>query len=92
MKIYDPTATAQQQSLTQAPRLSSLQNAHIALLSNGKANADRLLLATAQRFAEQHNCTFTEVAFKPHAGAPAAPDLLQGLAHEAAFLLTAAGD
>lgn len=75
-----------------APRLTSLADARMGLLSNGKANADVLLEETAALFTANFGCTVSHFIDKRNASRPAEPAHHQALAAEADFLLTAVGD
>ena len=92
IRLMDPggSATAVERSL--APRLGSLEGQRIALLTNGKHNADVLLRETAALFAERHGCREVDFFDKRNAGNPCRPDRLEALCEEADFLITAVGD
>lgn len=92
MQLIDPTVKAAEQSNVRAPKMTSLQGTTIGLLSNGKANADRLLEETAALFQAEHHCRVLEVVFKRNASAPAPQSMIDDLADRCDFLLTANGD
>ena len=92
MRLIDPTVSGPEQKRESAPRLASLDGRRIALLSNGKANADVLLRATAQRFVKANDCEVVEFFDKRGAGTPCPPEQLKRLAGVADFLITAVGD
>ena len=92
MRLVDPTVSGPEQRREGAPRLANLEGKRIALLSNGKANADVLLQETAKRFVEAHRCEVVEFFDKRNAGTPCQVEHLQRLAGGADFLITAVGD
>jgi hypothetical protein len=92
MELYDPTVTRIERDYKRAPALESLQGKTIALLSNGKLNADEFLSATAALFAQQHDCTVLPIFYKSNASGPAPSSTLAEMAEAADFMLTANGD
>lgn len=92
IRLMDPGGTGTTVERSLAPRLASLTGQRMALLTNGKHNADVLLRETAAVFAERHGCR--EVGFfdKRNAGNPCPADRLEALSEEADFLITAVGD
>ena len=92
MKLFDPTVSVSQGQNSRAPRLSSIDGLKIGLLSNGKANADLLLKETAALFEERHGCELLELACKANSSGPAPGPLIERLARECDWLLTATGD
>ncbi|NKB98144.1 MAG: hypothetical protein GKR90_06570 [Pseudomonadales bacterium] len=92
MELFDPTAPGQEQVRTRAPALANLDDLTIGLLSNGKAKADVLIRATAQRLINRFGGKYLDVKFKKHASEPASTELLTNLSHECDYLITAAGD
>ena len=93
MQLIDPTAKSPTQNHQFAPRLTSLANKRIALLSNGKANARPLLLKTAEIFRLNDQCeVLTDMAFKTNASAPADDGVIESLAARSDILITANGD
>ena len=92
IRLMDPGGSGTTVERTLAPRLASLTGQRMALLTNGKHNADVLLRETAAVFAERHGCR--EVGFfdKRNAGNPCRADRLEALCKEADFLITAVGD
>ena len=92
MELYDPTVTRIERVYARAPALDSLQGKTIALLSNGKLNADEFLSATAALFEQQHDCKVLPIFYKSNASAPAPSSTLSQMADAADFMLTANGD
>lgn len=92
LELLDPTGQTPQTGYAAAPRLASLDELRIGLLSNGKVNADRLLRLTAERFVQQHGCHIARETAKPNASRIADPQLLRDLSHDVDFLITAVGD
>jgi hypothetical protein len=92
MELLDPTAPGQDQLRQRAPALTTLDGLTIGLLSNGKANADQLIRATAHRLTRRFAGQYLDVKYKRHPSEPAPTELLTNLAHECDYLITAAGD
>tara|TARA_B100000902_G_C27096441_1_gene806515 strand:+ start:648 stop:929 length:282 start_codon:yes stop_codon:yes gene_type:complete len=93
MQLIDPTAKSPTQNHKFAPRLNSLANKRIALLSNGKANARLLLLKTAELFRLHDQCELlSDMVFKTNASAPAEDGVIASLAERSDILITANGD
>jgi len=92
LRLIDPTVPSNMNAHGTAPRLGDLEGLRVGLLGNGKINADILLQETAALFVERHDCRVLELKEKAHAGKPCVSDLLQAIAEESDFLLTAAGD
>tara|TARA_Y100000588_G_C13689417_1_gene683771 strand:- start:123 stop:407 length:285 start_codon:yes stop_codon:yes gene_type:complete len=90
--LLNPNGETHQPARSQATRLSDLTGLKVGLLSNQKANAERLLLDTAQLFVDKHQCSPLKVEKKDDMSRPAEPEMLAAIANEADFLLTAAGD
>ena len=93
MQLIDPTAKSPTQNHKFAPRLNSLANKRIALLSNGKSNARLLLLKTAELFRLHDQCELlSDMVFKTNASAPAEDGVIASLAERSDILITANGD
>lgn len=92
MQLIDPTVTSPTQDNTRAPNLVTIEGRKIGLLSNGKVNADVLLRETAEIFSSKHNCQVMELRRKTNASAPAPAKIIEQLAQECDFLITANGD
>ena len=92
MKLIDPTVPGADTHCQRAPRLPSVNNLTVGLLTNGKVNADVLLHETAALFADRNGCRVAEMAWKRNASAPAEPAILREIADGSDFLLTAMGD
>ena len=92
MELIDPTVPGSQHDNARAPRLESLEGKTIGVLSNGKLNADGLLDATADLFHKRFGGTVLKRVYKSNPSAPAPTETLTNLAHEADYIITAAGD
>lgn len=93
--VYDPTVDdrAGESQAAMAPRLPDLRGRRIALLSNGKVNADVLLRDVGRLFAERHGCHVVMEENKGDATRPADPALLRQIAGaDIDFMVTAVGD
>lgn len=92
MQLMDPTVMAAEQANTRAPELASFDGKTVGLLSNGKLNADLLLLETAAIFKARHGCEVLALAYKRNPSAPAPKGSIDDLAVRCDFLITATGD
>ncbi|OGP90003.1 MAG: hypothetical protein A2156_01390 [Deltaproteobacteria bacterium RBG_16_48_10] len=54
LTVFDPTTTAEGQTITFAPRPKSLRNLRIGLVDNTKFNSDKLLLRIASILEREH--------------------------------------
>jgi hypothetical protein len=92
MQLMDPTVDAATRDFHRAPMLDSLEGLTIGLLTNGKVNADVLVSETAALFVERHGCKVTTMFAKTNASAPAPDGMLDDIAAQCDFLITASGD
>ena len=92
MRLYDPTASGVQRTLSRAPALAALEGRTIGVLENGKLNAMEMLGELAALFEARHGCTVRPLYAKSNASAPAPADLLVRAAAEVDFLITGLGD
>lgn len=92
MKLIDPTVKSASHNCVNAPRLDRIEGKTIGLLTNGKVNADVLLRETAELFRTRHQCRVLDMSSKQNASAPAPGGIIQDLALECDFLITAMGD
>ena len=91
-ELLDPTGEPTLTGYVAAPRLTSLDGLRLGLFSNGKVNADRLLRETAEIFVSQHGCSVVVDSGKANASRIAEPQLLERIANDVDFLVTAVGD
>ncbi len=92
MQLIDPTVTTSAEALARAPALTTLENCTIGILSNGKLNADNLLVATARQLQERFGGKILDIVYKNNPSAPAPGETLTNLSPECDYLLTATGD
>ena len=94
LALYDPTVDdLKVPQATAAPRLTSLDGRTIALLSNGKVNADLLLHEVGRIFTERHGCRVVMEEDKRGSSRPAPPEMLHRIAAaDVDFMVTAVGD
>lgn len=92
LELLDPTGEPAPTGFTAAPRLTSLDGLRIGLFANGKVNADVLLRRTAEVFVERHGCDIVIDSGKRNASRIAEPQLLERIANDVDFLITAVGD
>ena len=92
IELMNPKGRPHPSERNHAARPARLEGLTVGLLSNRKANAEKLLLATARRFVDRHRCVALPVETKGDASRPADSEMLRSLALRSDFLLTAAGD
>ena len=93
LQLYDPTIDDMEaRDTSEAQRLPSLENCTIGLLTNGKVNADILLREVGSLFEQRHNCRVLLEENKGNASRPAPAELLQQIAADVDFMVTAVGD
>ena len=92
LELFDPTGEPTPTGFSAAPRLTSVEGLRIGLFSNGKVNADKLLRYTAEVFEQQANCNIVIDSGKRNASRIADPQVLERIANDVDFLITAVGD
>ena len=92
LELFDPTGEPAPTGYAAAPRLTTLDGLKIGLFSNGKVNADKLLRYTGEVFEREAGCTITIDSGKRNASRIAEPQVLERLANDVDFLITAVGD
>ena len=92
LELFDPTGEPAPTGFCSAPRLSTLEGLRIGLFSNGKVNADKLLRYTAEVFEKQERCNIVIDSGKRNASRIAEPQVLERIAIDVDFLITAVGD
>ena len=92
MRLYDPTSSGPQRSLSRAAPIARLEGLTIGVLENGKLNAIEMLGELAALYEARHGCTLQAVYSKSNASAPAPAGVLAQAAAEVDFLITGLGD
>ena len=92
IELLDPTGEPTPTGYASAPRLAGIDGLRIGLFSNGKVNADRLLRYTADVFERRAGCRVAIDEGKPNASRIAEPQVLERIANDVDFLITAVGD
>lgn len=92
LELFDPTGEPTPTGYAAAPRLTRLDGLSIGLFSNGKVNADRLLRYTAEVFEREAGCKIVIDSGKRNASRIADPQVLERIANDVDFLITAVGD
>ena len=92
MRLYDPTSSGPQRSLSRAPVLTSLDGRTIGILENGKLNAPEMLREIAALFEARHGCSVRPLYHKSNASAPSPKETLAQTVKEVDFLITGLGD
>lgn len=92
LELFDPTGEPTPTGYAAAPRLANLDGLKIGLFSNGKVNADKLLRYTGEVFEREAGCTITIDSGKRNASRIAEPQILERIANDVDFLITAVGD
>ncbi len=92
MRLYDPTSSGPERTLSRAAAISALEGKTIGILENGKLNAMDMLREVAALFEARHGCTIRTIYSKSNASAPAPSGILAQAANEVDFLITGLGD
>ena len=92
MRLYDPTSSGPQRTLSRAAPMANLDGKTIGILENGKLNAVEMLRELAALFEARHGCRVEAVYSKSNASAPAPEGVLPKAAAEVDFLITGLGD
>ena len=93
ISIYSPEGLADRAAdATPINRITPLAGRRIAVLDNGKAGADTLLVRMAERLAARTRGEYKGLRRKGSAATPCEPDLLASLAAEADLILTGTAD
>jgi hypothetical protein len=92
MRLYDPTSSGPERSLSRAPALTGLEGKTIGILENNKLNAMEMLREVAALFETRHNCMLRSIWHKSNASAPAPAGMLAQVVGEVDFLITGLGD
>jgi hypothetical protein len=90
---FDPTGMAEQGAdTTLAPRPAELRGLTVGLLDNTKANASLLLSGIAGELTRRHGVGGSRMYVKDYFGTPAPPELIEKIAQDCDFVITAIGD
>ena len=92
LELLDPTGEPAPTGFCAAPRLTTIEGQRIGLFSNGKVNAGTLLRYTAEVFEREAGCRVVIDSGKPNASRIAEPQVLERIANDVDFLITAVGD
>jgi hypothetical protein len=92
MRLYDPTSSGPQRTLSRATAIASIDGATVGILENGKLNAVEMLRELATLFEARHGCSLRAVYSKSNASAPAPAGVLAQAAAQVDFLITRLGD
>jgi hypothetical protein len=93
IRIYAPDGEVGPAAVQRAASPELLRGLRLAVLDNGKPNADVLLGQLAQRLAERTGARYAGLRRKPGGAAlPAEAELLAELAREADVVLTGSAD
>lgn len=92
-RIYDPCGVVEVTAVPTAARPKSIEGSRLAVLSNTKWNAAKLLRATVREMSSQ-GVNFGSVTYydKHHFSSDASPELIAQIAAENDIALTAIGD
>ena len=71
MRLYDPTSSTPQRTLSRAAAIASLDGRTMGVLENGKLNAVEMLRELAALFEAHQGCTLRAVYSKSNPSAPA---------------------
>ena len=92
MKLFDPTSTPRERTVTLAPRLRDVHGLRVGLVENTKFNSDVILAKLGERLARQHGMTVSRMIRKrspSHAVEEEAADELRRISD---FVVSGVGD
>ena len=92
MRLYDPTSSAPQRTLSRAAAIANLDGRTMGVLETGKLNAVEMLRELAARVEAHHGGTLRAVDSPSNPSAPAPAGVLARAAAEVDFLITGLGD
>lgn len=90
--LVDPTPSLEESALMAAPRLATLKGKTVGLLDNRKGNGDRLLAHIGTLLQERYGVEATHSTTKFVYARRATEEILDDLAANSDFVVTAIGD
>ena len=92
MRMVNPVATIEPESVKPAPRLKSLEGIRLGLLHNNKMNGDKLLRLIAEELQRAHGVGSVHLVTKYPPQKPARKEMLDAVAAQSDAVLNAIGD
>ena len=92
IEVLDPTVEATTQSLTWAPRPSTLGGKRVALIENTKYNSDRLLQKIGDLLVQEYGAAETRMFRKRNASVPAHEEIIEEVRRTCDVMVAGIGD
>lgn len=92
IEVLDPTVEATVQSLTWAPRPSTLGGKRVALIENTKYNSDRLLQKIGDLLVREYGAAGTRMFRKRNASVPAHEEIIEEVRRTCDVMVAGIGD
>jgi endonuclease/exonuclease/phosphatase family metal-dependent hydrolase len=92
MKLFDPTSTPRERTITLAPRRSDLHGLRVGLVENTKFNSDVILAKLGERLARQHGMTVSRMIRKRSASHAVTEEAADELRRISDFVVSGVGD
>lgn len=92
MEFLDPSGQMSSATVQPARRLGSVAGARVALLDNGKTNADKFLNMVGEILTEHHGVGAVKMYHKAALSKPAPQEILDAIREESDFVVTGIGD
>ena len=92
MEFLDPSGGAAADVVPVAPRLGSVKGMRLALLDNGKTNADKYLNMVGDLLTQRYGVGSVKMFHKAALSKPAPEETLQAIVAESDFAVTGIGD
>ena len=92
MKLFDPTSTPRERSVTLAPRPRDLRGLRVGLVENTKFNSDAILARLGDRLAREHGVTVTRMIRKRSPSHPVTEEAADALRRICDFVVSGVGD
>ncbi|MCL6639987.1 MAG: hypothetical protein K6T92_01300 [Candidatus Rokubacteria bacterium] len=92
IEVLDPTVEATTQSLTWAPRPSTLGGKRVALIENTKYNSDRLLQKIGDLLVREYGAAGTRMFRKRNASVPAHEEIIEEVRRTCDVMVAGIGD
>ncbi|HXG04592.1 MAG TPA: hypothetical protein VNO23_14395 [Candidatus Binatia bacterium] len=92
IEVLDPTVEATTQSVTWAPRPSTLGGKRVALIENTKYNSDRLLQKIGDLLVREYGAAGTRMFRKRNASVPAHEEIIEEVRRTCDVMVAGIGD
>ncbi len=92
MDIFDPTLSAQSESIAWVARPGKLEGLRVGLVENTKFNAEKILVKLADRLQKKHGMSLVHLAHKKSSGHALEESDIREFKTKADFVISGVGD